>query len=139
MNIIKRLAHINIGATDLPAAEHFYCEVLGMERVFDFLKNGELYGFYVQSGDGTYIEIFIQEQAANFDRPIMRHLCLEVEDIDAAITHIRSKGWEITDKKMGGDQSWQAWITDPSGVRIELMQYTEASSQFTGAPCIVTW
>ena len=36
--------------------------------------------------------------------------------------------------KLGGDGAWQAWITDPSGVRIELMQYSEDSSQFSGPP-----
>lgn len=37
-------------------------------------------------------------------------------------------------KRLGGDGAWQAWITDPSGVRIELMQYSEDSSQFSGKP-----
>jgi len=70
---------------------------------------------------------------------IIRHLCLEVEDLDATIAEIRMNDWEITDKKFGCDNSWQAWITDPSGVEIELMQYTEESSQFTGKPCDVDW
>lgn len=137
--MIKRLAHLNIGANNLEEAEHFYCDVLGLEKGFEFLKNGELYGFYVKTGDNTYIEIFIQEEEANLEQPLMKHLCLEVEDIDVAINTIRARGWEITDKKLGGDQSWQAWITDPSGIRIELMQYTPESSQFTGNPCIVDW
>lgn len=137
--MIKQLAHINIGAPDLAAAEHFYCKILGMEKGFEFLKDGELYGFYAKAGENTYIEIFIQEKAVKQEEPIIKHLCLEVEDIDAAIASIRNKGWKISDKKMGGDQAWQAWITDPGGVSIELMQYTEESSHFTGKPCIVDW
>ena len=137
--MIKRLAHINIGTNDLEEAEHFYCEVLGLEKGFEFLKDGELYGFYVKTGDNTYIEIFIQGEAANLERPLLKHICLEVDDIDAAIETVRNRAWEITDKKFGGDKAWQAWITDPSGVRIELMQYTANSSQFTGEPCIVDW
>jgi len=137
--IAKRLAHINIGADDLIEAQHFYCDVLGMEKVFEFLKDDELYGFYVKAGHDTYIEVFIQEEAANMERPLLRHICLEVEDIDKAIAEIRAKGWEIGDKKLGGDKAWQAWMKDPSGVDIEVMQYTENSSHFTGAPCIVDW
>lgn len=137
--IIKQVAHICIGANDLAESEKFYCEGLGMERGFDFVKDGELYGFYVKCGENTYIEIFIQEETANLERPIMKHLCLEVTDIDEAIAEIKAKGIEITDKKQGGDMSWQAWITDPSGVAIEIMQYTDESSQFTGNPCIVDW
>ena len=56
--MIKRLAHINIVSKDLSASEHFYCEVLGMKRVFDFLENGSLFGFYLDAGNMTFIEIF---------------------------------------------------------------------------------
>ena len=137
--MIKQLAHINIGSHDLSAAEHFYCNILGMEKVFEFIKEGELYGFYAGAGNTTYVEVFIEEDEIGDQPTLLRHLCFEVEDLDATIADIRAKGWEISDKSFGGDKSWQAWITDPSGVPIELMQYTEASSQFTGAPCQVDW
>ena len=137
--MIKQLAHINIGSFDLTASEHFYCNILGMEKTFEFLRDGELYGFYAGAGNTTFVEIFIEEREIEDVPTIMRHLCLEVEDIDGTIADIRAKGWEVTDKKFGADNSWQCWITDPSGVRIELMQYTKESTQFTGKPCIVDW
>ena len=137
--MIKQLAHINIGSNDLSASENFYCNVLGMEKTFEFIKDGELYGFYAGVGNTTYVEVFIEENEIGDMPTIIRHLCLEVEDLDATIAEIRMNDWEITDKKFGCDNSWQAWITDPSGVEIELMQYTEESSQFTGKPCDVDW
>lgn len=137
--MIKKLAHVCIGATDLAATEKFYTEVLGLDKTFEFHKDGALYGFYFGTGDMTFVEVFIQNAEPNYDQPIIRHLCLELEDIDAFIESVRSKGWEITDKKQGVDQSWQAWLKDPSGVPIEVMQYTENSSQYTGAACEVNW
>ncbi len=137
--MIKQLAHINIGSYDLATSEHFYCDILGMEKTFEFIKNGELFGFYVGAGNTTFIEVFIEEGELGGTPAIMRHLCLEVQDLDATISQIREKGWEISDKTFGCDKSWQAWITDPSGVQIELMQYTKESSQFTGKPCEVDW
>ena len=137
--MIKQLAHINIGSQDLSASENFYCNVLGMEKTFEFIKDGELYGFYAGAGNTTVVEVFIEENEIGDMPTIIRHLCLEVEDLDATIAEIRKNDWEITDKKFGCDNSWQAWITDPSGVEIELMQYTEESSQFTGKPCDVDW
>ena len=136
--MIRRLAHINILSNDLAATEQFYCGLLGLKKGFEFLKDGELFGFYLETGETTFIEVFLQ---SSFDcnRPHIHHLCLEVEDLDATIATIRSKGGEITDKKQGGDRSWQAWMRDPAGVNIELMQYTPESSQFTGNPCIVDW
>ena len=137
--MIKQLAHINIGSYDLSASENFYCNLLGMEKTFEFIKDGELYGFYAGAGNTTFVEVFIEENEIGDMPTIIRHLCLEVEDLDATIAEIRMNDWEITDKKFGSDNSWQAWITDPSGVEIELMQYTEESSQFTGKPCDVDW
>lgn len=137
--MIKRLAHICIGANNLDESEHFYCDILGMKKGFEFIRDDRRYGFYIEAGETTFIEIFTQEHAANYDRPIIRHLCLETDDIDGVIARARGMGWEITDKKMGGDKSWQCWITDPSGVSIEIMQYTPESSQYTGSPCIVDW
>ena len=43
--------------------------------------------------------------------------------------HLRGRGVEVSDPKLGSDQSWQAWITDPDGNRIELHDYTAESWQ----------
>lgn len=137
--MIKRLAHINLISGDLARSEHFYCHVLGLKKVFSFYKDGELFGFYLALGDMTFIEIFIDHSPSSQTNPIIRHLCLETDNIDAMIADVRGKGWHITDKKLGADQAWQAWITDPDGVTIEVMQYTPESSQYTGADCTVDW
>ncbi len=134
--MFKRLAHVCIGATDLAEAEHFYVQLLGMEKAFDFIRGGQRFGFYVKAGETTFIEVFAEKTTPNYERPLMKHLCLEVEDLDATRAQLIKRCVEVTDKIMGGDNSWQAWITDPSGVRIELMQYTENSTQFSGAPVI---
>lgn len=137
--MIKQLAHINIGSYDLEASENFYCNILGFDKTFEFIKDGELFGFYAGVGNTTFIEVFSEAMKDKETTILLHHICLEVEDLEAVIAEIREKGWEISDKKLGGDNSWQAWISDPSGVQIELMQYTNESSQFTGKPCIVDW
>jgi catechol 2,3-dioxygenase-like lactoylglutathione lyase family enzyme len=138
--LLKRLGHVCILATNLQETLHFYTEVLGMRKVFDFLKNGELFGFYLDAGNGTYIEVFTRSAGEPPNRPLLDHICLEVDDIDAIIADLTSKNWKFTsEKKMGGDNSWQVWTADPSGVKIEFMQYTPESSQLTGNPCIVDW
>ena len=138
-SVIKQLAHINIGSYDLAASENFYCDILGMQKTFEFIKDGELFGYYAAAGNTTFIEVFKEEGDRGASTKLLHHICLEVEDLDAAILNIRAKGWQISDKQLGGDNSWQAWIEDPSGVQIELMQYTAESSQFTGKPCEVDW
>ncbi len=135
--MFTRLAHVCIGATDLIASERFYVEQLGMEKAFDFIRAGERIGFYVKAGETTFIEVFAQRDAPNFERPIIKHFCLEVADIDRAIADLTARGVAVEPKKMGADNNWQAWLTDPSGVRIELMQYSPTSTQFSGEPVIL--
>lgn len=132
-----QLAHVCIGATDLAATERFYVDLLGMKKAFDFIRAGQCIGFYINAGKRTFLEVFAQEESTNLDRPILKHFCLEVEDIDRTIATLAARGAQVSAKKFGGDNNWQAWITDPSGVRIELMQYGGASTQFTGEPVVL--
>ena len=69
----------------------------------------------------------------------INHLCLEVESLDDAVAHVRGKGVDITDKKFACDDTWQAWVTDPNGVRIELFEYTDKSAQFVGGDRVADW
>lgn len=42
-------------------------------------------------------------------------------------TQYRHYCLEVTEITMGMDRSWQAWVTDPDGNRIELMEYGPSS------------
>jgi glyoxylase I family protein len=135
--MLTGLAHVCINASDLQEAEAFYCDALGFKRHFSFIRDGREFGFYLALPDGSYIEVFEEEGVSSPDKAVMKHICLETEDIDAFIATVRGKGIDITDKKVGGDKSWQAWLTGPDGVRIEIHQYTPESSQVTRADCVI--
>ena len=135
--MFKRLAHVCIGAVDLAAAESFYVDALGMELAFEFYRAGQRIGFYVKVGETTFLEVFATAAASQNGSALLKHFCLEVEDLDAVISRLRERGIEASAKKLGADNAWQAWITDPSGIRIELMQYSDASTQFTGRAVIL--
>jgi len=137
MPLIKQIAHICLGATDLKKSEHFYCTALGMKKKFRFIRDGKEFGLYLDLGNNTYIEIFEQTALETIDRHPIKHLCLQVADIDKVIVALRTHGYEVTDKHLGADHSWQCWVTDPHGVRIEMHQYTDESSQVTGQDCVM--
>ncbi|RWL82096.1 MAG: VOC family protein [Mesorhizobium sp.] len=136
---VRQLAHVCIFAHDLEATRSFYRDVLGMDKRFNFLRDGRIFGFYLDCGGRSHVEVFEKHVASYSDRNQINHLCLEVEDIDAAIAHIRSKGIEVTQKKLACDNTFQAWISDPNGVRIELFEYTAKSAQFTGGDRVADW
>ncbi len=136
--MIKALAHVCMLSSDLAKTEWFYCNVLGMTRQFDFMKEGELYGYYLKMSNLSFVEVFKSDKIAE-EAGKLKHMCLEVEDIDTLEHHLKEHGIECRAKKMGADNSWQLWCKDPDGVDIEFHQYTDKSSQVTGEACIVNW
>lgn len=136
-----QLAHVCVLTHDLKAAEHFYCEVLGLKRSFDFTRKDGRIGFYLEAGARTFIEVFTNPEAPFKHQGQVDHLCLEVASLDKALEALRQHGIEIRDgqKKKGVDETWQAWIKDPSGTKIELFEYTDRSAQFVGGDREANW
>ncbi len=135
--MIKGFAHVCLSATDLTAAERFYCSGLGFTKTFDFIRNSRVIGFYLEVSQGNYVEIFHRDGIDTKANGPIQHFCLEVDDIEQVRRRLTENGYEVTDKKLGADQSWQIWTTDPSGVRIEFHQYTDRSSQVTHEDCML--
>lgn len=136
MSPIKQIAHLCLGTTNLTQSEHFYCTALGLKKKFRFIRDGKEFGFYLELGQQTFIEVFEQLTIAVSAHQPIQHLCLQVEDLETVISQLRCHGYAVTDPQMGADRSWQCWVTDPQGVRIEFHQYTAESSQVTGHDCV---
>ncbi|WP_027054669.1 VOC family protein [Mesorhizobium erdmanii] len=136
---VKQLAHVCIFANDLDETRHFYKDVLGMDTQFNFLRDGKVFGFYLNCGGRSHVEVFRKDGARFSEMDQINHFCLEVEDIDAAIAHIKSKGVAVTARKLACDDTCQAWLSDPNGVKIELFEYTAKSAQFTGGDRVADW
>ena len=138
---IKQVAHVCIMAHDIKAAEAFYCGVLGLKKAFNFTRQGGVFGFYLDTGGRTNIEVFENPNAPFSSQGQVDHLCLEVENLDKALEVLRAKNIEIRGKakSMGVDETWQAWIKDPSGTKIELFEYTARSAQFVGGDREANW
>jgi catechol 2,3-dioxygenase-like lactoylglutathione lyase family enzyme len=128
--MIKGLAHVCFVVKDLEVAMAFYRDKLGCTPAFDFRKeNGERFGWYMHLGGRNFLELFTGTRAADAPDQSYRHLCFEVENLEAEVARLRAAGVEVTPVNMGADHSWQAWITDPDGNQIELHQYTPESWQ----------
>jgi len=120
--MIVKLAHVCIHSDDLPATEAFY-GYLGINRTFEFrnLEN-ELIGMYLEFGDNTYIEIVKVSEREK--QGIINHFAIEVEDVEAVHNTLVGKGVEVTEKRLGGDNTWMVTCHDPNGIFIEFHEYT---------------
>ncbi len=135
--MITGIAHICLSSSNLDATLKYYLDGLGLQKHFDFIKDGKLRGYYIKAGERTFIEVFKNEAVKAAENAPIRHLCLEVDDIDASIKRLRDAGFKCDDKKLGADRSWQAWTSDPDGVAIEFHQYTPECCQYTKRDCVL--
>lgn len=128
--MICGIAHVCLVTCDLNAMISFYCDRLGLTAGFDYYdESGNRYGKYIYVGRRTFLELFLAEQIERSEHAPCRHLCLEVDDMDTTVADLRSAGIDVTDPQRGKDRSWQAWLCDPDGNRIELHAYTDQSKQ----------
>ena len=138
MHKIKAIAHICIKAKDLAKTSHFYCKVLGFEKVFDFTKTGEVKGCYLKVNNNNFIEVF--EDKETEARPSnISHICLETDNVQELKELLSEKKIATSDIKLGPDNTYQFWVKDPNGIDIEFHAYTSESSQITKKNVEMDW
>jgi len=106
--------HVALSVDDLDAALRFYA-VLGFDPIprpdFGFA------GAWLQAGDAQIHLIEVDDP----DPHASNHVALWIDDIDAAIAHLRDHGIEVSAPTRAGD-GLQSFLKDPSGNLIELNQ-----------------
>ncbi len=133
--MIKGIAHIAVTVRDMEASLRFYRDTLGFRPAFELEHyiTGEPWIVYLNIAPGQFIELFYggEEQRDWHDRLAgFNHLCLETEDVRAAVERLREAGYPIdAEPRQGSDRNLQAWTRDPDGIRIELMQIVPGSPQ----------
>ncbi len=128
--MIRGLAHACFNVSDLEQALRFYRDGLGLREAFDFRNDeGRRFGVYLHLGGRSFIELFEGQLDKPAEKQSYKHICLEVDDIEAAVATLQERGIAVSPIKKGIDHSYQAWISDPDGNRIELHHYTPESWQ----------
>lgn len=137
--MIRKLGHLCLVTDNLQRMLDFYTGILGFPIKFPFVNaDGETFGYYLECGDSSFIEIFdrvlrhkqwdcglepLQENGR------LNHFCFEVTGLEEFRSSLESKGLTLTPIKTGMDRSLQSWTSDPDGNPIELMEYTSRSRQ----------
>ncbi len=133
--MITGIAHTAVTVKDMDASVRFYTQALGFGRAFEFRHpdTGAPWIVYLSVVPGQFVELFYggsEAQPWNDALIGFNHLCFQVDDIHTAVQKVRDAGYAIDDEpKQGVDLNWQAWVTDPNGIRIELMQIMPGSPQ----------
>jgi lactoylglutathione lyase len=129
--MITDIGHTAFAAHDLDRALKFYA-LLGIHEAFRLHReDGSLMLIYLHVAGDRFLELFPDGPPPDPNRKgSFRHLCLLVDDLQATVAQLREAGIAIErEPKVGLDRNGQAWIRDPDGNPIELMQLEEESAQ----------
>jgi lactoylglutathione lyase len=133
--MITDLAHTAFAAHDVDASLVFYGK-LGLRESFRLNRpDGSLMLVYLHVSGDRFLELFPNGPEPDANRVhSFRHLCLMSDDLRGDVERLREQGIEIEiEPKLGLDHNLQAWIRDPDGNAIELMQISEESPQWRTA------
>jgi catechol 2,3-dioxygenase-like lactoylglutathione lyase family enzyme len=124
---VLRGHHISFSIADLARSKHFYGGVLGLAEIPrpQMGIGGAWYG----TGD-TEVHLIVKPEGVDAGQPpskltpVADHAAFQIDDYDAAVTHLRSAGLEVleTTRTQG-----QLWVRDPDGHVIELIVPTTRS------------
>lgn len=154
---IEHFSHLGLCVSDLPASIAFYCEALGFEPVHRIdvagadaerllgLSPVRLEAVYLKR-DGVVIELLafdapghVPREASEEPRPMNRvgltHLSLRVADLDDAVAQVISAGGRVLDDTLvrrPASGMAVAFVLDPDGTRIELLQAPGDPKQLPG-------
>ena len=138
------LDHVGIAVSDLPASLAFFRDVLGLHvEASEEIVSQHVRATFLNTGQST-LEML---EATSADSPIakfidkrgagMHHVALRVDDIDAALAHLRSRGIRLIDEKPrpGAEGALVAFIHPSAahGVLVELKQPAAKVELFTRA------
>ena len=136
------LDHVGIAVSDLPASLAFFRDVLGLHvEASEEIASQRVRATFINTGQSTF-ELL---EATADDSPIakylekrgpgMHHVALRVDDIEAALAHLRARGIRLIDEKArpGAEGALVAFIHPSAshGVLVELKQPAPKLELFT--------
>ncbi len=154
--MFKSLMHASFFAENLDEMTDFYVNKLGAKikmlirnRAYADKPNHSFYKralenpdgiciVYFEIAPGQFIEFFPKEEKQEPHRGWNQdvgysHIGILVEDLFETKRELEERGLKfLTEPTIGNSHTWQMWLEDPEGNRIEFMQYTEESFQIVG-------
>ena len=158
---LSRLDHIGVTVPDLDAAHEFFVGVLGCDYLYPlgpFEHDDSWMSEHLDVADDTVMrrlhfyrlggqavfEVFQYEAADQVTVPPRNsdvgghHVALYVEDLDAAVAHLRLLGLTVLGEPTAsrGPSLGQRWVyfRSPWGMQFELVSYPHGKAFFTAAP-----
>ena len=135
MGAFQTLGHINFKTRDLQASIKFY-ETLGFKAFLELTdEDHKPWIVYLRFDDNLYLELTGggKDRSPGPEPTGFNHLCITVDDMDKGIKELDAAGLKLMhpfNNRKGLDNNRGAWVEDPDGNRIELMEMATDCVQY---------
>jgi|SRR5688572_28430437 lactoylglutathione lyase len=119
-----RMLHLGLRVTDLDRSLAFYTAVGYAERGrVPGTSFGSLTMLQLPGDPFVSLELVHDPARPVTDTAAVNHLVIQVDDMRAAVADLAARGITAEPPTDHGEGMWTAWLTDPDGYRIELVQW----------------
>ena len=121
-----RLNSVGLSVRNFDEAFNFYTKTFGFREAFTLRgADGKPTMAFLQINRETFLQLV----PANANRPPgLSSVLLEVEDVQATVARLRQAGAQLQDPRVSPNtKSTLTSVTDPEGIRVELLQMTPGS------------
>ena len=132
-----RTLHVGLRVADLERSLAFYTN-LGSEVLGEVPETEIGVLTMLKLPDDEFVALELVHDP-DFERVVpggLSHLVVQVEDVHAMVAHLAARGVQAEEPGSpdGSTEFWTAWVTDPDGYRIELVQWPDGHPDgMTGA------
>lgn len=133
-----RLLHTMLRVGDLQRSIHFYTEVMGMTLLRTSENPSQNYSLaflgYGKNPEHAELELTYNHGVSSYEMgTAYGHIAIGVPDAYAACEKIRANGGKVTREAgpVKGGTTVIAFVTDPDGYKVELIQRAETTTGAT--------
>lgn len=123
-----RTLHVGLRVEDLERSLAFYT-TLGYEVVGTVPETelGSLTMLELPGDEFVALELVHDPTHGRVEPAGLSHFVIQVEDVHATVAQLGERGVQAAQPESpdGSTGFWTAWVTDPDGYRIELVQWPE--------------
>ena len=121
-----RLNHVGIAVKDFQESLNFYTKVMGFKAAYSMPSpDGKPTTTFLQISRDTFIEM--APATANLPAGLT-HMGILTDDANASVTQLRQAGATMPEVRSGGGTgSRLSNVTDPNGIRLELVEQPSGS------------
>jgi catechol 2,3-dioxygenase-like lactoylglutathione lyase family enzyme len=122
-----RVNHVGIFVKNMQESVDYYTKTLGMREGFVMRdRNGNPTTHYIQVDKYTFLEL----SQATADRPAgLNHVGFQTENMSDTAAELKKRGIMVGEVTSVGSGAPHTSITDPNGVRLEMLEFAPESMQ----------